>query len=221
MTERLKGADPSARVPLLTLLSGARREARDAWPTCQLLLDDPDSLVRAAALEVLADGPARTLGASAARGRSLASDPSSIVRLESARFLVYCLDDEEACVRVLVLMISNGDEHARRNALDLWVAELLSEIAADGRGSRRLLPVGSSTVPVLMHVLADEAPKNRENACTLLGLYGAEASAATSQLKRLDTDPSPRVRKRAEWALKKIESALQPSKPVPRPSKPK
>ena len=220
---RVQSAQKAERLPLLTLLAGTRAEGRELWPVCYPLLEDADPTLRAIGLEVLADGPAKETNLAPERLRALSGDPSSIVRLEFARFLAYCKDDEPGTLRVLLPLVDQGDAAARRNALGLWASELLSSIANDDRQAKRLLPMGSSSVPILTRALADDQHWNREHACTLLGLYGAEASSALSALRRLSKDPLTRVRKRADWAVRRIEGALEPPKPAkPRqPSKPR
>ena len=91
-----------------------------------------------------------------------------------------CLTDEDAQVRrnAAIALVRSGeaDPHAIREQSNL-----------------------------LEHALRDGVPEVRKSACILIG--NAEPSISTSELERLaETDPDPKVKEMAQWALSEITS---------------
>lgn len=76
------------------------------------------------------------------------------------------------------------------------------------RARRALAALGSDALPAVLAVLEGDSPRLRREAATVLGEMGAAARGTLPLLRRLADDPDPHVRKAAEEAIRRVESAV-------------
>ncbi len=191
----LMHTDAYVRIHAALALYRIQQNSADTLPVFLEGLQSSDAGVRSFAATALAMGP--QVDSVIAPLNAALQDSNAFVRLHAAETLYQYAGQEAAATDVLVAQLNDKEANVR------WLATfILGEIH----------PESEVAVKALTQTLKDNDTRIRAGAAFALGGFGAQASPALPELKKLTSDAQPEVRKAAEDAVRDIEhSAAQGS----------
>jgi HEAT repeat protein len=209
LRELLKARDPGVRAA--AVVATARSAAPESMQLVMRMLDDPNELVRIAALEVVADDGVRNLGTLLLAR----SDPAELVRTRlclllerfpgtaSRKIVEAMVDDSSAAVRAaaLLTLLMYADVESLRRFADQW-----SDAAPDTIDAARSEP----RAPIVTRRLANQLAVSADTAVRAVVVFAIGALAQENYeqiLLPMLRDPRSVVRSEAARAL---ESSSKP-----------